>query len=557
MNKKGFTLVELLAVIVILAIIVIMAISFIGDRVEKANARALKVNANKYVQAVNDLATMSLKESVKYDNGTYKVSDIPKSNLKMSGTFPDSGYVEIVDYEVVDACLIYKTYAVSFENGKANDVVEDGKCQSVNLAFGYTGYQETYEAQKNGTYKLEVWGAQGGNVDATYTGGYGAYSVGEIYLNKGDKLYVNVGGQGALVSNATSTAAFNGGGTAKTQSTYDSATGGGGATSITTTSGQLSAHSDSISSILIAAGGGGGAYYYSSFNSSGGHAGGFLGSVPPAGTCSGRTYTSGSQASQSAGGTGNKCSNDVASGSFGQGGNGTSWSSGGGGGFYGGGAGYAHGSSGGSGYIGNPKLSNKTMYCYNCTQSTAYSNKTTSITCVNENPTANCAKKGNGYAKISFIKSEKNEEYDVDIYYDNGTMLKNISNYHSFSDYRASFNSSSITLGSSNYTEIYTDAVDLSKYNSVIIKRSSFTNQGRTSFAQYPERVNNSGEAAAVPSWTSLGNNYYAGDISTLTRSDLKLRIDQYNGDGSSDIYFIGFSSKTVSELESDHSFLK
>ena len=40
-NKYGFTLVELLAVIVILAIIVLIAITTISDRVEKSNAKTL------------------------------------------------------------------------------------------------------------------------------------------------------------------------------------------------------------------------------------------------------------------------------------------------------------------------------------------------------------------------------------------------------------------------------------------------------------------------------------------------------------------------------------
>ena len=44
------------------------------------------------------------------------------------------------------------------------------------------------------------------------------------------------------------------------------------------------------------------------------------------------------------------------------------------------------------------------MYCYNCTESTEESTKTISSTCVNEIPTENCAKSGNGYARITLIK---------------------------------------------------------------------------------------------------------------------------------------------------------
>ena len=58
---------------------------------------------------------------------------------------------------------------------------------------------------------------------------------------------------------------------------------------------------------------------------------------------------------------------------------------------------------GGSGYIGPPFLTKKSMYCYNCQESSEESTKTISTTCNSETPTENCAKKGNGYARITLI----------------------------------------------------------------------------------------------------------------------------------------------------------
>ena len=92
-------------------------------------------------------------------------------------------------------------------------------------------------------------------------------------------------------------------------------------------------------------------------------------------------------------------------GSFGQGYDNVSTPGvGGGGGFYGGNSQQSIGGSGGSGYIGNTLLTDKSMYCYNCTESTEESTKTISTTCVSKTPTENCAKIGNGYAKITLIK---------------------------------------------------------------------------------------------------------------------------------------------------------
>lgn len=61
----------------------------------------------------------------------------------------------------------------------------------------------TYEVPATGTYTLQVWGAQGGSYSTTYYGGKGGYSIGTISLSQGDKLYVNVGGQGTSVTSST------------------------------------------------------------------------------------------------------------------------------------------------------------------------------------------------------------------------------------------------------------------------------------------------------------------------------------------------------------------
>ena len=80
----------------------------------------------------------------------------------------------------------------------------------------------------------------------------------------------------------------------------------------------------------------------------------------------------------------------------------------GGQGYYGGGASdLAGGGGGGSGYIGNPLLKDKVMYCYNCEESNEESTKTVSTTCSEETPTSNCAKKGNGYARITLVSIDE------------------------------------------------------------------------------------------------------------------------------------------------------
>ena len=119
--------------------------------------------------------------------------------------------------------------------------------------FAYTGGVQSWTTPCNGTYKLEVWGAQGGDnycwsysgvLQGTGTGGKGGYASGNKSLNKGDMLYTLIGGKG---SNATWGGSDN------------KKAGGGGATHIATTNrGLLSNYNSYRSDLLIVAGGGGG-----------------------------------------------------------------------------------------------------------------------------------------------------------------------------------------------------------------------------------------------------------------------------------------------------------
>ena len=275
--------------------------------------------------------------------------------------------------------------------------------------FDYTGSEQTFVAPVSGTYKLETWGAQGGHgiTGSIITqGGYGGYSVGTIIFNKGEIVYLNVGQVGvdgneeytSSTERKQLRSSYNGGGSGMVVVDCNWG-GGGGATHVATKSGLLSTLENYKSEILNVAGGGGGSGMCIKINlydyQYGGAAGGYIGNHVN-GSCADNAPTGGTQIS---GGIEHK---NTISGAFGQGG---SHGSGGGGGYYGGSAGWncGSGAGGGSGYIGNSLLTNKAMYCYNCEESSEESTKTISTTCAEETPTSNCAKKGNGYARITYI----------------------------------------------------------------------------------------------------------------------------------------------------------
>ena len=267
--------------------------------------------------------------------------------------------------------------------------------------FDYTGSEQTFVVPVSGTYRLETWGAEGGTFEDEYHGGYGGYSAGLIKLEKKQNINIVVGGKGksgtATISKNYGDGGFNGGGS---RSGYGSngklgSSGGGGATHIATKSGLLSSLENDKNSILIVSGGGGGAGYID---------GGW--NYNPTDVPSGGGYKG--NRGQNKEGRGGLPGTQNSGSSFGQGANcgEINVCDGGGGGYYGGAAGHS-GASGGSGYIGNSLLTEKSMCCYNCEESSEESTKTISTTCTSETPTSYCAKKGNGYARITLISIDE------------------------------------------------------------------------------------------------------------------------------------------------------
>ncbi|MDD3453451.1 MAG: glycine-rich protein [Bacilli bacterium] len=215
--------------------------------------------------------------------------------------------------------------------------------------YDYTGSYQTFTAPYSGMYKVELWGAQGGSVNTTYTGGLGAYTKGEVYLDQGEKLYVYVGQQPTTV-----TGGWNGGGTG-----FGNARGGGGATDVRTVNNATATvwnDANSLRSrIMVAAGGSGASVYETTSWYSYGAAGGGLQGLYGIAGANAIAYKA-TAATQSGGGKANDIQTFGTNGSFGMGGTGyqSTWSAGGGGSGWYGGAGMSYAGSsitGGSSYI--------------------------------------------------------------------------------------------------------------------------------------------------------------------------------------------------------------
>lgn len=274
------------------------------------------------------------------------------------------------------------------------------------LNFNYTGAVQSITLPK-GTYKLECWGAQGGNrsqdsASATVTGsGLGGYSIGTLTLTQLTTCYIYVGGQGGMSSstgNVKVEGGFNGGGFASHESTGEPGNGGGGATDVRIAQ-------DSLYARVIVAGGGGGS---GEDNETGGYGGGETGGA-------GSGNTSLTQASQTSGGTN----------SFGFGLGGNTYNGGaGGGGWYGGASRYSvssystgsdsEGGGGGSGYVYTSSTAKN--YPSGCLLNSSYylsDAKTIAGNTSFTSPTGSSetGHPGNGYCRITVIECKSTALY--------------------------------------------------------------------------------------------------------------------------------------------------
>ena len=168
-KNKGFTLVELLAVIVILALVALIATPIILNVINDAKKQAAKDSAYGYMDAVEKYIVSSELEDKSIKDGTYRVEDLNNMGVSVKGSIPDNGNIEIKNKEVKSYDIGIDGYVVSngevkkvsttksFKNGTAvyYNPVSKEKCKS-SEAVSTTG-------TKNGCMKWYVFNDKEGN----------------------------------------------------------------------------------------------------------------------------------------------------------------------------------------------------------------------------------------------------------------------------------------------------------------------------------------------------------------------------------------------------------
>ena len=119
-KNKGFTLVELLAVIVILALIALIATPIILNVINDAKKQAAKDSAYGYMDAVEKYIVSSELEDKSIQDRTYSVEELNSMGVSVKGSTPDNGNIEIKNSSVKSYDIGIDGYVVS--NGKVDKV---------------------------------------------------------------------------------------------------------------------------------------------------------------------------------------------------------------------------------------------------------------------------------------------------------------------------------------------------------------------------------------------------------------------------------------------------
>jgi len=126
LNKKGFTLVELLSVIVILSVVVLIATNAVVPMMSKAKKQVLATEANKFMGAAKSLYVNDGRTGTK----CYSYEDVINSNLVEKN---DESYTGSFLIEENNGKYLYRIWLSNGTNlidGKSPDVTADDVIES-------------------------------------------------------------------------------------------------------------------------------------------------------------------------------------------------------------------------------------------------------------------------------------------------------------------------------------------------------------------------------------------------------------------------------------------
>ena len=117
--KKGFTLVELLAVLVIISLISLIILPVVSNVIENSRKKAAEMSASNYIDAVRNQIALSInKPSITFEDGAYDVETLRDDyDVIVKDNYPTEGTVNIADNSIINAQICISKYYVSYSDG--------------------------------------------------------------------------------------------------------------------------------------------------------------------------------------------------------------------------------------------------------------------------------------------------------------------------------------------------------------------------------------------------------------------------------------------------------
>ena len=288
---KGITLIALIITIIILLILAGVTINEIRNNglfskvinskeetLKSQSLEELKLKVSEIqVERIGQASLKDIAISLKNDTENKYIVSVDSDSNENS---------EDEQFENINKIyVIYKNYKFIIDNNfeissikKIDNETGEKPKYGEKIEFYYTGNYQEYEVKGSGYYRIQCWGADGGysvgNGSRRANGGTGGYTSGVIFLEKGEKIYIYVGGHGEDATvGKDSQNGYNGGGLGTWDHEDDETAGaGGGATDIRLIANEWNDFESLKSRIMVAAGGGG-----ASWETEGGAGGGLEG----------------------------------------------------------------------------------------------------------------------------------------------------------------------------------------------------------------------------------------------------------------------------------------
>lgn len=116
--KKGFTMVELLAVIIVLAILSLVAIPKLLKVVDTSKEASAENSTKGYIHSLEEKLIADQFDAPLIKNGAYYIDDEKILNMNTKGELPTEGWVVIKDGEVTEAELLFGKVVVEYDGTK-------------------------------------------------------------------------------------------------------------------------------------------------------------------------------------------------------------------------------------------------------------------------------------------------------------------------------------------------------------------------------------------------------------------------------------------------------